>query len=188
MNQDISVCVCVCVHLSARSLHWDFKGFSVPITCLCRGPLKPKLAAMRSAWSSRTPSNISMTSCQICSESERERGEKRMERESETEQGAQTLDYNFTQFMFISNCRHRNEVEARCQRTEKKGDWNVGFMHIRPPYLWLWDRESLSLKFLHMYNNGWGISGCTWVKKIKYATAAVVSSLNRFSLNCVWTI
>lgn len=33
-----------------------------PITCLSNGPLNPKLAAIRSAWSSRTPSNISMTS------------------------------------------------------------------------------------------------------------------------------
>lgn len=70
----ISVYVCVCIlDLFASSLHCEFKAFSVYITCLCRGPLKPKLAAMRSAWSSCTPSNISMTSYTIQGESERDR-------------------------------------------------------------------------------------------------------------------
>lgn len=88
MNEHTSVCVYVCVQivgLSASSLHCDFKAISVPITCFCRGPLNPKLAAMQSAWSSRTPSNISMASYRSCSESGRG-GEKQMMKGSETEQ------------------------------------------------------------------------------------------------------
>ncbi len=46
---------------------------SKPITCLSNGPLNPKLAAIRSAWSSRTPSEISMTSWGTRWERERKR-------------------------------------------------------------------------------------------------------------------
>lgn len=53
----------------------QFEAPCAYITCLCRGPLKPKLAAMPSAWSSRTPSKMSMTSCEI----QRQGGEEQRE-------------------------------------------------------------------------------------------------------------
>lgn len=56
-------------------LRIQFEAPCAYITCLCRGPLKPKLAAMPSAWSSRTPSKMSMTSCEI----RRQGGEERRE-------------------------------------------------------------------------------------------------------------
>lgn len=61
VNALASLCVWI-ADFSISPSHCNFKAFSAPITCLCRGPLNPKLAAIRSVWSSRTPSNISMTS------------------------------------------------------------------------------------------------------------------------------
>lgn len=67
-------------------LRIQFEAPGAYITCLCRGPLKPKLAAMRSAWSSRMPSNMSMTSCEI----QRRGGDKQREgKRSELQEKAQ---------------------------------------------------------------------------------------------------
>lgn len=58
--------VCVCApQIPVPVLCIGFEALGAYITCLCRGPLKPKLAAIRRACSSRTPSNMSMTSCEI---------------------------------------------------------------------------------------------------------------------------
>lgn len=58
--------VCVCApQIPVPVLCIGFEALGAYITCPCRGPLKPKLAAMRRACSSRTPSNMSMTSCEI---------------------------------------------------------------------------------------------------------------------------
>lgn len=97
MRIHLSVCLSVCTCWQRAQISLLCIVTSVPITCLCRGPLKPKLAAMRSAWSSWTPSNISMTSCK------KDRGrESNCETESEREQEAQTLGYNLTQ----DTCSH----------------------------------------------------------------------------------
>ena len=86
----------VCVYildLSAHSLHSDSTIISLLFTCLCRGPLKPKLAAIRVAWSSRTPSNISMISYMNGIKTQ---GEKQIEKKEWRTKRAQTVDYKIS--------------------------------------------------------------------------------------------